>query len=195
MKAEIGAERPDFRLLRAIASVAITFLRTVLRFSRSWPCAVSLNVRAEPHVDAWISRFFRPFYHADSSAHPLLLDTPGRVIMLLQEGDIILVAHRRLFAKDAARFFLGRVVAYEAGMVKARGHSYVRDMITGNMLEKTEERTKLLALASGTLIVYQLPDSVALDAIRFVSNGRQLTVTDGKAFVMNLAESSLGNRG
>jgi hypothetical protein len=115
--------------------------------------------------------------------------------MLLQEGDIILVAHRRLFANDAARFFIGRVGAYEAGIVKATGHSYVRDMITGHMLEKSEQRTKLLALASGTLIVYQLPNSVNLDAIRFVSDGRRLSVTDGKAFSMNLAESYVGTRG
>ena len=77
--------------------------------------------------------------------------------MLLNEGDKILVAHRRLFARDEARFFLGRVDAYEAGVVKVTGHSYVRDMFAGKMLEKAELRTKLLSLSSGTLMVYLLP--------------------------------------
>ena len=43
--------------------------------------------------------------------------------MVLKEGDNILVAHRRLFEKDEVRFFVGRVDAYEAGIVKAPGHS------------------------------------------------------------------------
>jgi hypothetical protein len=109
--------------------------------------------------------------------------------VLLKEGDKLLVAHRRLFAKDAARFFIGRVVAYEAGIVKVCGHSFARDMITGSMLEKSDERTKLLALASGTLLVYQLPDGTVLEAIQFVSEKRRLAVTDGQGFTMNLSES------
>ena len=56
--------------------------------------------------------------------------------MLLQEGDHILVAHRRLFEKDEVRLFVGRVDAYEAGVVKATGHSYVRDQVSGRMIER-----------------------------------------------------------
>jgi len=111
--------------------------------------------------------------------------------MLLNEGDSILVAHRRLFARDEARFFLGRVDAYEAGVVKVTGHSYVRDMFTGKMLEKAEPRTKLLSLSSGTLMVYLLPERVSLDDLHFVADGRRLSITDGKDFTMNLAEFSL----
>jgi hypothetical protein len=110
--------------------------------------------------------------------------------MLLQEGDKILVAHRRLFARDEARFFIGRVDACEAGVVKVTGHSYVRDMFTGRMLEKAEPRTKLLSLSSGTLIVYLLPEPVCLDDLRFVTDDRRLLLTDGKEFTMNLAEFS-----
>jgi hypothetical protein len=77
--------------------------------------------------------------------------------MLLKEGDKILVAHRRLFEKDEVRFFVGRVEVCESGIVKATGHSYLRDALRGQLVEKADERTKILSLSSGTLVVYQLP--------------------------------------
>jgi len=108
--------------------------------------------------------------------------------MLLKRGDKILIAHRRLFESDQERFFVGQVEDYEAGVVKSRGHSYVRDVIGGLVIEKPEERTKILALSSGTLLVYQLPDTVVFDSLRFeVAEGR-LSLTDGRGFHMNLTE-------
>jgi len=114
--------------------------------------------------------------------------------MLLREGDKILVAHRRLFDKDVARFFIGQVEAYEAGVVKVTGHSYVRDALGGQVVEKAEQRTKTLSLSSGTLIVYQLPDGVALDTLKFVSAEGRLSLTDGKGFTMNLTEATHAGR-
>lgn len=115
--------------------------------------------------------------------------------MLLKEGDKLFVAHRRLFDKDPARFFVGRVDAYETGVVKITGHSYVRDRVTGRTVEKAEVRTKILSLSSGTLLVYLLPEQTALDTIEFVLTGHRLTVTDGKEFRMNLMEFLWGGRG
>jgi len=57
---------------------------------------------------------------------------------MLIEGDKVLVVHRRLFRGDVAHYLVGQVDAYEAGLVKVTGHSYVRDPITGRMIEKTE---------------------------------------------------------
>jgi hypothetical protein len=112
--------------------------------------------------------------------------------MLLQKGDNILVAHRRLFDKDEVRFFVGRVDAHEAGIVKTTGHSYVRDVMGGRLIEKAEERTKILSLSSGTLLVYQLPATLALDTLDFSASNGSLTLTDGKGFTMNLSEYSHG---
>ena len=114
--------------------------------------------------------------------------------MLLKEGEKILVAHRRLFEKDDTRFFVGRIDAYEAGIIKVTGHSYVRDMLGGHLIEKAEERTKILSLSSGTLLVYQLPGHVVLDALKFVAADGRLALTDGKAFTMNLAEFARGGK-
>jgi hypothetical protein len=115
--------------------------------------------------------------------------------MLLDEGDKILVAHRRLFERDETRFFLGRVDAYDSGIVKVTGHSYVRDVVSGNVVKKVESRTKLLSLSSGTLIVYLLPEDVSLAAIQFLYEEGQLSVTDGKEFTLDLAEFNPGGRG
>lgn len=114
--------------------------------------------------------------------------------MLLNEGDTVFVAHRRLFEKDEVRFFVGRVDAYEAGIVKVTGRSYVRDVMRGQMIEKEEQRTKILSLSSGTLLVYQLPQAVVLDALQFVDNEGRISLTDGRDFTMNLAEHTHGGR-
>ena len=96
----------------------------------------------------------------------------------------------RLFPRDQARFFVGRVDAYEAGIVRVTGTSFVRDMFTGNMLEKADARTKLLSLSSGTLIVYLLPEHIFIDSIRFVERDGRLSLTNGEDLVMNLTEFS-----
>jgi hypothetical protein len=113
---------------------------------------------------------------------------------MLKEGDKVLIAHRRLFRGDAAYYFVGRVDAYDAGLVKVTGHSYVRDPMTGRMIEKTEPRTKVLAVASGTLIVYQLPDPTALESLTFTWADGRLSASDGGGFDMNLGEVAHGGR-
>jgi hypothetical protein len=112
--------------------------------------------------------------------------------MLLKKGDKILVAHRRLFENDDVRFFMGQVDDYEGGIFKVKGHSFVPDIISGQMIEKADERTKILALSSGTLLVYQLPDAVALEGLKFTIKDGSLSLTDGMEFTMNLAEHTHG---
>jgi hypothetical protein len=114
--------------------------------------------------------------------------------MILKVGDKILVAQRRLFPRDQPRFFIGRVDAYESGIVKATGHTFARDLLTGDMLEKADARTKLISLSSGTLIVYQLPDQIALEKLDFFAVNGCLTLSDGQGFVMNLSEFRYARR-
>jgi len=80
------------------------------------------------------------------------------------------------------------VDAYDAGLVKVTGNSYVRDPYTGAMVEKTEPRTKILALGSGSLIVYQLPPSTVLEKLAFNWAEGRLSASDGQGFAMNLGE-------
>jgi hypothetical protein len=114
--------------------------------------------------------------------------------MLLEPGNKILVAHRRLFERDLVRFFLGRVDAYEEGVVKATGRTYVRDPMGGRMIEKADARTKLLSLSSGTLIVYQLPEAVELEGLKFIGSDGLLALTDERGFAMDLTEVAHAGR-
>lgn len=108
--------------------------------------------------------------------------------MLLKPGDKVLVAHRRLFERDETRLFVGRVDAFEAGLAKVTGQSYARDVISGGMVGKPEKRTKILSLVSGSLIVYQLPEGIQLERLRFEAPEGRAVLTDGAEFQMDLAE-------
>ncbi len=113
---------------------------------------------------------------------------------LLKEGDNLLIAHRRIFEKDESRFFVGKVAAYDAGIVKVIGHSFVRDVISGRIIEKAEVRIKLFSLTSGTLLVYQLPANVHMDSFILHAEEGRLRATDGQGFVMNLADHAHAGR-
>ena len=41
--------------------------------------------------------------------------------MMLEQGEELLIVHRRLFEKNTGRFFIGDVQAYEHGMEKVKG--------------------------------------------------------------------------
>ena len=110
--------------------------------------------------------------------------------MLLNKGDTILVANRRLFETDESRFFIGSVDEYEAGIVKATGRSYVRDVMSGRMIEKADKRTKILSLSSGTFLIYQIPGAPSPDAMKFTEEEGRLSLTNEKGFRMDLTERS-----
>ena len=112
--------------------------------------------------------------------------------MLLDPGATVLVAHRRLFKGDGVRFFIGRVDAYEAGVVKATGHSYTWDVLRGAMVQKTDARTKLLSLSSGTLLVYQLPSDIEPGGLTFTEKDGHLSLSASTGYTMNLAEFTHG---
>ena len=114
--------------------------------------------------------------------------------MIIQPGDKVLVAHRRLFRDDAPRLFLGVVDHYEDGLILVTGHSWIRSPVLGEFYQKTDQRSKIVALGSGSVMVYQLPRDLALDAITIETRDKhQSFLTDGKRFEMDITDHhSLG---
>lgn len=110
---------------------------------------------------------------------------------ILHEGDKVLVCHRRLFERDEERYFVGRLTAYDAGVLKVSGWTYLREFASGKVVRKDDLRTKLYSLASGTILVYQLPDATELDALEFTGNDGHVLLTDGSSLRMNLSERFL----
>jgi hypothetical protein len=109
---------------------------------------------------------------------------------MLEQGEKLLIVHRRLFEKDIPRFFVGEVLAYEQGIAKVKGHTFVKDLFSGSMKKKPDLRTKVMAIVSGNLIVYQLPVTALLDSMSFtLDQDGGLVLTDEGGFSMDLSET------
>ena len=108
--------------------------------------------------------------------------------MILEAGTKLLVCHRRLFPEDAPRYFLGSVAAYEDGVAKVVGLTWVRDAAHG-FQKKADLRTKVISLHTGAVILYELPAEVEIEALRFEQpKGHQIVLRDDAKFHMDLSE-------
>ena len=108
--------------------------------------------------------------------------------MLLAKGTNLLVCHRRLFAEDQLRFFFGTVESYCEGIAKVSGFSWTRDPTHG-FQRKGDRRTKLIAVASGSLIVYEIEQELDVEDLRIEQpGGHAVVATDGRKFRMDLSE-------
>lgn len=111
--------------------------------------------------------------------------------MILDSGMKVLVSHRRLFESDHARFFVGLVEAYESGVARITGNTWTLDGYRGNFAGKEDLRTKIVAIASGTLIVYQLPSTVDLGSFVIERVENAIHARDALGFDMDLSEGHL----
>ncbi len=110
--------------------------------------------------------------------------------MILESGIRIFVSHRRLFESDRNRYFVGTVEGYEGGIARVTGYSWARDPYSGAFARKPGLRTKILAIASGTLILYQLPASVDPAAAEIVQRGTDVVFCSPDGFEMDLTEGA-----
>jgi hypothetical protein len=109
--------------------------------------------------------------------------------MILEEGDKILIVYRRLFEGDETRYFAGIVDGYEAGVAKVTGRTWLRDTFSGGVVGKPDPTTKIFSIASGAVIVYELPDAANVDRLRFETGQTGgLWITDGAGFRLDLTE-------
>ena len=108
--------------------------------------------------------------------------------MVLQSGNKVLIVQRRLFEKDSPRFFVGTVDVCEAGLVKVTGYTHFQDKMTGHVQRKDDVRTKVIPIASGTVLVYLLSDDTRIDDLHFIHTSSQVMITDGSNFRMDLTE-------
>ncbi len=116
-------------------------------------------------------------------------------LMILEIGMKVLVAHRRLFEHDQARLFFGTVEGYDAGIARITGYTWLRDGFRGGFRRKDDLRTKIVAIASGSVIVYQLEASLDLEALEIKVEGDRVVARDGHEFLMDLSEGAPVNPG
>ncbi len=108
--------------------------------------------------------------------------------MILKQGEKIHVIHRRHIDSDPHRHFLGLVEAYENGLVRATGHVYTVDPVKFQFFRRPERRTRLIAVASGDVLVNILPADVNLDEVVYKQESKSVRVTDGGDWYLDLSE-------
>ena len=70
------------------------------------------------------------------------------------------------------------------------GHSWVFNQMTGKFVKKADKRTKIIAVSSGTLLVYQLPEATPLESLELrYGKGGEITLVGGANFHMDLTEN------
>lgn len=114
--------------------------------------------------------------------------------MIIAAGDRILACHRRLFEKDEPRFFVGEVLASNDAVIKVSGFSFSRDLNTGRIVVKKEQHTKIISVIAGTYLLYQLPEDISIEHLRFVQDKGQLVLADEAGFRMDLTEHGQSQR-
>lgn len=107
---------------------------------------------------------------------------------ILSPGDKLIVVHRRLFETDSPRYFLGVVSDYENGVFKMEGWTFLNDLATKKVFRKPGKRTKIYSVASGTVLIYQLPGEVEVEKVEISGRSGGLVATDSSHFELDLSE-------
>ena len=109
--------------------------------------------------------------------------------MILEKGDKILSVHRRLFAEDQPRYFTGVVERCEVGIAVVTGHSWVREPVQGEIIRKSDRRTKLISLNAGSLFVYLLDPKVRMENLEMRHGPtNEVVLSDGAELAIDLTE-------
>ena len=109
--------------------------------------------------------------------------------MILEQGDKILIAHRRMFPEDAERYFIGTIEAYDRGIVRVNGRTWARSRFGGAFIGKPDERTKVVSVHSAALIIYRLPRSSDVGRMELVVDGDRAWLREGSRTLLDLTET------
>lgn len=108
--------------------------------------------------------------------------------MILQKGEKIHVIHRRRFESEARRHFVGVVEAYENGVARVTGYVYAVDRSKYVFVKRPEQRTRIISLLSGDLLVNVIPAKVDLEKVHYKVENKVTRVTDGGEWHLDLSE-------
>ena len=108
--------------------------------------------------------------------------------MILKQGEKVHIIHRRHYEKDHHRHFIGLVDAYEGGVARVTGHVYTVDPIKFTFVKRAEQRTRLISVSSGDVLVNIIPGKVNLEKIVYKQERKAVRVTDGSEWYLDLSE-------
>ena len=108
---------------------------------------------------------------------------------LLVPGEVIHARMRPRFADDVRRAFIGIVRAYQDGVARVEGKTWVFNAREGVYVPKATARVRLIPISSGEFTVNVLPRTTQIEKVRYVlSEDRRLILTDGASLKMDVSE-------
>ena len=107
---------------------------------------------------------------------------------ILAPGEKIHVIHRRRFDQEPHRHFVGVVNDYLEGVLRMTGHVYAVDTMTYQFIRRPEQRTRVVSVVSGEVIVNVIPVSVDLSKITYRQEGSAVRVSDGSDWHLDISE-------
>ena len=110
---------------------------------------------------------------------------------MLEAGNKLLVAHRRMFESEQPRYFVGEVVAYDSGIVKLAGYSFARDNMSEGGLYSQRRCANQNCGDRFWHVSSCTSCQIKLTFNKFVLSPTEgdLRLTDGNLLNMNLTES------
>ena len=109
--------------------------------------------------------------------------------MVLKEGEKVHVIIRRNFDGDIRRHFAGEVEAVSGNVARVKGYVFVFNTITNEFVRKPERRPRMLGLADSGNIINIIPPDVILEDLEYrYYRGKQLVITDGQDFMLDINE-------
>ena len=124
----------------------------------------------------------------DLAHGPFRGNIPAMNSDLLNPGEKIHVVHRRQLDTEPHRHFVGVVDQYAGGVIRMTGHLYVVDKSTFQFVKRPEQRTRVVSVVSGEIIVNILPVTTDLEKIVYKLEGAAVRVTDGTDWHLDLSE-------
>lgn len=108
---------------------------------------------------------------------------------IVRRGEMVHVGQIPRFERDVRRHFIGVVEAYDQGLMRVSGYSYVvEDPKRPLFQRRPERRTKVVSLVAAGHSIYIIPPGVNLEDIHYKMIQNRMVVTDGRAWTMDVKE-------
>ena len=111
---------------------------------------------------------------------------------ILKPGEKVHAGLLAAFPGQVRRAFIGVVEAYENGVARVRGRSWLFDALQGVYVPKNDERVRLISVVSGRYVFNVLPPGTDLSKVRYHRRpDGTLVLTDGGALMMDVSEGDV----
>ena len=107
---------------------------------------------------------------------------------ILKSGEKVHVIHRQLYDGDSRRHFVGTVDACEGTLARVVGYLFSIETRRNQFVKREGERTRVIPLDTGVVIVNVLPPHVDVDKVTYTyKSPSEFVVSDGSGWHLDLS--------